>query len=68
MNTHGGAREGAGRKKLAHDEKRLAIAMRVKPSYKAWLQDQAAQQGESIGRIVEVLIDNFNDISKEDGK
>ena len=62
----GGAREGAGRKKVAHSEKKVAIAMRVKPVYKAWLQEQAELQGESIGRIIEVLIDNFNDI--EDGE
>ncbi len=57
----GGAREGAGRKKLAHEEKRLTVALRVRSSYKEWLYDQAETQGVSIGKIVELLIDEFKD-------
>lgn len=64
----GGMRKGAGRKKLAQNEKRITIAMRVRSHYKAWLQEQADLQGESIGKIIEVLIDSFNEMSKEDGE
>lgn len=55
----GGMRKGAGRKKLAQNEKRITIAMRVKPSYKAWLKEQSEISGESIGKIVELLIDDY---------
>ena len=59
MNTHGGAREGAGRKRIALDEKRVSIAMRVKPSYRAWLKEQSEISNESIGKIIELLIDDY---------
>lgn len=63
----GGARPGAGRKSLAPEEKKVTVSMRVNPAYKEWLQAQAEFQGESLGRILEILIDSFCD-TKEDGE
>ncbi len=59
--AHGGAREGAGRKAVAIQDKRVTLGARVTPQTKRWLESQAFEQGVSIGRIVEELVRAFVD-------
>ena len=59
--AHGGAREGAGRKAVALQDKRVTLGARVTPQTKRWLESQAFDQGVSIGRIVEELVKAFVD-------
>lgn len=62
--THGGAREGAGRKAVAPDEKRVTLGARVSPDTKRWIEAQALEQGVSIGRIVDELVRAFIDTAE----
>ena len=52
----GGARQGAGRKKLPSNAKRESIAMRVKPECKTWLKDKALELDMSLGELIEHMI------------
>ena len=53
----GGARPGAGRKAAAPDT--IPVNWRVTQKAKAWLVEQAKEQGVSIAAILDELIDTF---------
>lgn len=59
----GGRREGAGRKAIPDECKRLTIAARVSADTRAWILDQAQYQGVSVGRIIDELVASFIDIN-----
>lgn len=61
MRTHGGAREGAGRKAVALQDKRVTLGVRVTPDTKRWLDEQTIIQGVSIGKIIDELVKAFID-------
>lgn len=65
--THGGARPGAGRKALHPEQRRVTLGARVTPQTKERLADMAAEQGVTIGRIIEELVASFIDKSKKEG-
>lgn len=56
MKTHGGARQGAGRKKLAPNHKKTTVALRVSPACKDWLKDKAMELDCSMGAMVELMM------------
>ena len=62
----GGRRAGAGRPVVAEHEKRVQLSISVSPKTKEWMQTQARYQGVTMGTILEVLIDSFEDSCKED--
>ena len=62
----GGRRAGAGRPVVAEHEKRVQLSLSVSPETKQWMQTQSRDQGVSMGTILEVLIDSFEDSCKED--
>ena len=65
--THGGARPGAGRKAIHPEQRRVTLGARVTPQTKEWLADMAAEQGVTIGRIIEDLVASFMDESNGEG-
>lgn len=54
-NTHGGYREGSGRK-AAIEGGTITVTWRVSPFSKKWLNEKAKEQGTTIGAIIEQLI------------
>jgi hypothetical protein len=54
--AQGGKREGAGRKRLPYEAKRVSIAMRVSPACADWLKDKALYYGCSLGQMVEHMM------------
>ena len=54
-NTHGGYREGSGRK-AAIEGGTIIVTWRVSPLSKKWLNEKAKEQGTTIGAIIEQLI------------
>lgn len=55
VNTHGGFREGSGRK-AAIEGGTITVTWRVSPATKEWLNARAKEQGTTIGVIIEQLI------------
>ena len=64
--ARGGKRPGAGRPVVAEYEKRVQLSLSVSPKIKEWMQTQSREQGVTMGIILEVLIDSFEDSCKED--
>lgn len=62
----GGRREGAGRPAMMEHEKRVQLSLSVSPKTKGWMQDQSREQGVTMGTILEVLIDSFEDSCREE--
>ena len=62
----GGKRAGAGRPVVAEHEKRVQLSLSISPKTKEWMQTQSREQGVTMGTILEVLIDSFEDTCKED--
>jgi hypothetical protein len=62
----GGRRAGAGRPVVAEHEKRVQLSLSVSPKTKEWMQSKSREQGVTMGTILEVLIDSFEDSCKED--
>lgn len=56
--THGGKREGAGRKKSATS---IPVHWRISPSAKEWIVNMAKEQGVSIEKILNILIESYED-------
>ena len=56
--THGGARQGAGRKASTPDT--TAVHWRVSKWAKMWMKEQAMAQGVSIATILDELIKSFD--------
>ena len=54
--AQGGKREGAGRKRLPYEAKRVPIAIRVPPACADWLRDKALYYGCSLGQMVEHMM------------
>lgn len=61
----GGKRAGSGRPAVAEHEKRVQLSLSVSPKTKLWMQDQAREQGVTMGTILEVLIDSFEKDCKD---
>lgn len=57
--SRGGARPGAGRKALV--DKRVVLSCRVTPSTKEKLQDIAKETGESIGTVIDVILNDYEE-------
>lgn len=51
--AHGGRREGAGRPKLPEPEKRVMVALRLRPDLAQWLRDQPESQAATVERLLE---------------
>lgn len=64
--ARGGKRFGAGRPSIAEHEKRVQLSLSVSPTTKEWMQTHSREQGVTMGTILEVLIDTFEDSCKED--
>ena len=62
VNTHGGARAGAGRK--ANPFKTIAVRWDIKPESKEWLKAQAKEQGVSVAAIVDELVKTFEEMAR----
>lgn len=62
----GGKRPGAGRPAVAEHMKRVQLSLSVSPEAKEWMQTQSREQGVTMGTILEVLIDHFNDYCTEE--
>ena len=54
MNTHGGARAGAGRK--PGTRKAVAVSWRITADSRDWIKEAAEQAGISQGEIVDELV------------
>ena len=54
MNTHGGARAGAGRK--PGTRKAVAVSWRITSDSREWIKESAAQAGITPGEIVDELV------------
>lgn len=52
----GGKREGAGRKALPIDQKKVNMTIKVKPDVAKELRGRAKEEGVSIGTIIENLL------------
>lgn len=57
----GGRRAGAGRKALTPGERRVQLSMTTSPRASEWMRQMAAEQGVSMGVILEVLIDFYEE-------
>lgn len=62
----GGKRPNAGRPAIAEHKKRVQLSISVSPETKQWMQTQSAEQGVTMGAILEVLIDHFEDSCTEE--
>ena len=51
--AHGGRREGAGRPKLPEAQKRVMVALRLRPDLVQWLRDQPESQTATVERLLE---------------
>lgn len=49
----GGKREGAGRKALAPEEKKVRVVAWVTPETKARIEEEAKRRGQKIGQLLE---------------
>lgn len=57
VNTHGGARAGAGRKAYGT----TLVSWRVSEAAKEWIKTQAQEQGVTTARIIDELIRSFEE-------
>lgn len=57
----GGRRAGAGRPAIDQSQKRVQMSLSVSQEAREWMRTQAAEQGVTMGVILEVLIDHFED-------
>lgn len=66
--SKGGVREGAGRKRIPCEARRVPIAMRVSPACKAWLKDKATEYDLSLGEMVEQMMHHWreHELRRED--
>lgn len=64
MNTHGGARAGAGRKPAKQNS--VAVNWRVSAEAKAWMRQRSKELGESTATILDLLIQNYEEQTNED--
>ena len=55
--SRGGARPGAGRKKVV--SKRVTLSCRVAPATRAKLQDIAKETGEGIGAVIDFILNDY---------
>lgn len=53
----GGAREGAGRKRMPVEQKRVNLTLKIKPDVANYLRSKAKEQNISIGKVVEHMVD-----------
>lgn len=54
--ARGGKREGAGRKPLPQEQKKVNITIKVKPEIAVKLRERVKNEGQSIGDIIESLL------------
>ena len=62
----GGKRAGAGRPAVDQSRKRVQLSLSVSPETRDWMRTQSQEQGVTMGTILEVLIDHFNDSCTEE--
>lgn len=53
----GGRREGAGRKPMSAEQKRVDLTMKIKPSVAAHIRKEAKERSISIGKFIEYIIE-----------
>ena len=53
----GGRREGAGRKPMSAGQKRVDLTMKIKPSVAAYIRQEAKENGISVGKFIEYLVE-----------
>lgn len=61
---HGGARPGAGRKRLDHE----VLYVRIKAEDKEFITSLADEMGVKVGDIIHQLIEAFKEASNEKGR
>lgn len=61
----GGARQRAGRPAKPETEKRVPLVISVSQETREWMRTQAAEQGVSMGVILDILIDSFEEACGE---
>ena len=62
----GGKRPNAGRPAVAEHMKRVQLSLSVSPEARDWMRTQSQEQGVTMGTILEVLIDHFEDSCTEE--
>lgn len=62
----GGRRPGAGRPAKPVEEKREQLSISVDQKTKRWMRERAKEQGVTMGRILEILIDSYEDFCKSE--
>ena len=60
--SHGGYREGAGRKKTSRFT--ATVCWRVTPEAKDWLMRAASERGVPVGAVLEEMIKTFEEVGK----
>lgn len=63
-NGWGGKREGAGRKGYADANEMTPVCWRISRQAKAWISEQAKEQGVTTARIIDELIRSFEEQAK----
>lgn len=59
--THGGARPGAGRKKMTDT---VPVCWRISKETNDWIRSQAEEQGVTVREIIDELVKTFEDASQ----
>lgn len=52
----GGAREGAGRKRMPIEQKRVNLTLKIKPDAAQYLRNKAKEKNISIGKLIETMV------------
>lgn len=53
--THGGARPGAGRKRLSDEDRKVTLSIRISPKVHGIIRDISAKHSLSPGEVVECM-------------
>lgn len=62
MNTHGGVRDGAGRKRSGRS---ATLSITIKPENKEYLEQRAKETGLTVTEVLEAIIETFIDDHKK---
>lgn len=61
----GGRRQGAGRPFIAPESKKVQMTITITPGTRDWMRQMAAEQGLTTGEILDLLIESYEDLLKE---
>ena len=61
----GGKRPGAGRPFIAPESKKVQMTITITPGTRDWMRQMAAEQGLTTGEILDLLIESYEDLLKE---